>query len=297
MPLKRKVQPLIYAVILTAVGAALYKILVQHHLEQTAALFIGLPTVLAILLVYFVKPRTAFGMTMFSITLVILISAIFLGEGVVCVLMAAPIAYFVGALIGLGIDRVNRRRRNPTGTALILLPFVAMSFEGVNTLLSLPRENIVQVDAVVLGDVLSIRHTLAGPLHFGRHLPVFLRLGFPLPTESAGEGLETGTRKAVHFAGGEGHPGDLTAVITGGGEGWTQCDFVSDTSHIAHWLAWETAKVEWSAVNDRQVHIRWTVTYRRSLDPAWYFGPLERYGVRLAIEYLIQGLENSGNTI
>ena len=51
-----------------------------RHLEQTAALFIGLPTVLAIVLVRFVKPRTAFGLIMFSITLVILFSAIFLGE-------------------------------------------------------------------------------------------------------------------------------------------------------------------------------------------------------------------------
>jgi hypothetical protein len=30
--------------------------------------------------------------------------------------------------------------------------------------------------------------------------------------------------------------------------------------------------------------------YRRNLDPAWYFGPWERYGVGLAGKYLIDNL-------
>ena len=33
--------------------------------------------------------------------------------------------------------------------------------------------------------------------------------------------------------------------------------------------------------------MRWTLRYRRLLDPAWYFGPWERYAVRLAAGYLI----------
>ena len=34
----------------------------------------------------------------------------------------------------------------------------------------------------------------------------------------------------------------------------------------------------------------WTLSYRRRLDPAWYFAPLERYGVGLAAGYLIETL-------
>jgi hypothetical protein len=292
---RRKISPLIYGLIISAVGAALYKILVERHLEQTSALFIGLPTLLAILLVYFVKPRTVFGLTMFTMTLVILITAIFFGEGIVCILMAAPVLYFVAAIIGLIAEWITRRR-NKRSTMLVLIPFVAMSFEGVTPRLSLPRENVVKVEAIVLGVPESFRHKLSEPFHFGKDLPTFLRLGFPLPTASMSQGLEAGTRKTVHFAGGEGNPGDLTAVITGGGIDWTECEFVSDTSHIAHWLAWKSARIEWTPVNDHQVRVRWTVTYQRSLDPAWYFGPMERYGVRLALEYLVQGFQDSRNT-
>jgi len=94
---KQRRDPFTHVLIAAAAGVALYRILVQRHLEQTAALFIGLPTVLAILLVYFVKPRTSFGVMMYSITLVLLFSALFLGEGFVCVLMAAPVVFAVGA--------------------------------------------------------------------------------------------------------------------------------------------------------------------------------------------------------
>jgi hypothetical protein len=36
--------------------------------------------------------------------------------------------------------------------------------------------------------------------------------------------------------------------------------------------------------------VRWTIRYRRDLDPAWYFGPWERYAVRLAGNYLIDNV-------
>jgi hypothetical protein len=36
--------------------------------------------------------------------------------------------------------------------------------------------------------------------------------------------------------------------------------------------------------------VTWTLRYRRGLDPAWYFGPWERYAVRLAAAYLIESV-------
>ena len=34
--------------------------------------------------------------------------------------------------------------------------------------------------------------------------------------------------------------------------------------------------------------MRWTLRYKRLLDPAWYFGPWERYAAKLTADYLIQ---------
>jgi hypothetical protein len=297
---KQKTDSFIYLILLSAIGVVFYKLLVLKRLEQTAALFIGLPTILAIALVSFVKPKSSFGYTMVSITMVILFSAIFLGEGAICILIAAPLAYFIGAILSLATDAMRRRRENRPGNGpgngrgdvLVLLPFIVMSLEGLSPRLSFPRENTVQVESLLEGSPASIRQKLAEPMQFKQSLPPFFLLGFPLPTGAIGQGLEPGARRTVHFAGGEGQPGDLTWKITAVGDNWMECKILSDTSHIAHWLAWQKARVEWTAIDAGHTRVRSTVHYRRDLDPAWYFGPLQHYGVRLAVDFLNRGLEN-----
>jgi hypothetical protein len=69
---------------------------------------------------------------------------------------------------------------------------------------------------------------------------------------------------------------------------------VSDTSKIAHWLDWRQAEVRWTAVRPNRTRVRWTVRYTRRLDPAWYFGPWERYAVRLAAGYLVENVATPG---
>lgn len=297
---RRKIHGFVYVILLSAIGVVFYKSLVLGRLEQTAALFIGLPTILAIALVSFVKPKSSFGYTMVSITMVILFSAIFLGEGVICILIAAPLAYFIGAILSLATDAMRRRRENRPDNGrsevLILLPFIVMSLEGLSPRLSFPRENTVQVESLLNGSPESIRQQLAAPMQFNQSLPPFFLLGFPLPTGAVGEGLQAGARRTVHFAGGEGHPGDLTWEITAVGDNWMECTILSDTSHIAHWLAWQKARVEWSAVDGQHTKVRSTVHYRRDLDPAWYFGPLQHYGVGLAVDFLNRGLEDPAAT-
>ena len=39
-----------------------------------------------------------------------------------------------------------------------------------------------------------------------------------------------------------------------------------------------------------RTQVTWTLAYERALDPAWYFGPWERYATRLAAGYLIDAV-------
>ena len=55
-------------------------------------------------------------------------------------------------------------------------------------------------------------------------------------------------------------------------------------------LRWREATVEWDAVSPNATRVQWTLRYSRDLDPAWYFGPWERYAVRLAAGYLIDSV-------
>jgi len=92
----------------------------------------------------------------------------------------------------------------------------------------------------------------------------------------------------IRFGGGEGKPGDLVLAVSESNANRVVFQAKSDTSHIAHWLTWRSAEVEWQETGSDQTRVRWTLRYRRSLDPAWYFGPWERYAVRLSGDYLAE---------
>jgi hypothetical protein len=154
--------------------------------------------------------------------------------------------------------------------------------------LSFAREERIAVEREVAISPREVVRALALPPRFTGRLPLFLRLGFPRPVAVSGLGLAPGDRRTIHFAGGEGRPGDLVLEVTEAGPGRIRFHPLADGSKVAHWLAWEDAVVEWAPAGLGRTRVRWTQSFRRDLDPAWYFGPWERYAVRLAAEYLIE---------
>jgi len=122
-----------YAVICLAIafaaGSFLYRLLRHIHLGDSAAMFLGVPAVLAILVALTPKVKTVTGGIIKGITLALLIVAPLLGEGYLCILIAAPLFYAVGGIIGLIVDYVRRRKHATLGCiAVVLLP---MCLEGV----------------------------------------------------------------------------------------------------------------------------------------------------------------------
>lgn len=287
-PKSRRARTLLVGVIVAlAASCAAYKILVAHHLEQTSALFIGLPALLAILVVVFAKPRSAVGMLCLTTLTALLMSGMFLGEGFICILMAAPIFLGLAILVGAVIDYARHKDKSETTmTCLLILGLAPMSLEGVTPKLSFPREETVVVEEVVPASAAQVVQQLSSDPRFSAPLPAYLRLGFPRPIEASGQGLAVGDRRVIRFGGGEGKPGDLILAVSQSDANRVVFQAESDTSHIAHWLTWRSAEVEWRETADAQTRVRWTLRYRRSLDPAWYFGPWERYAVRLSGEYL-----------
>ena len=281
--------PLIAFIITLAIGVVAYRLLSSHRLEQTAALFIGLPTILALaVLMLAPQPKSWTGAIFMTITIFLLISGMLLGEGFICVLMAAPIAYAVGLIVGLLSDWFEKKGH--AKNALMIIPFAMMSLEGVHGRLSFGRMETITAEQVVTGSPASVEHALAATPHFDRALPLFLNLGFPRPVGALGTGLNPGDQRLIHFAGGEGRPGDLLLIVTERDPMRVRFMITSDSSHIAHWLAWKSAEVTWEPVDAQHTRVRWTTVYRRLLDPAWYFRPWERYAVRLSASYLIDTL-------
>jgi len=288
MTQRRTARVMIIALtLLLAAGSLGYRWLTWHHLEQTSAMFIGLPAILAIAIAMLPQPKSATGTILKTLSLFLLLSGILLGEGFICILMAAPLVLGVGCLVGMARDREQRRR----GVPLMALPLIVlMGVEGTTPQLSFPREEQVSVEKTIAATPSEIRTALATTPQFRTTLPLYLRLKFPLPGETSGSGLQEGALRVVRFAGGEGKPGNLVMRVGEADDQHVRFDAVSDTSHIAHWLKWEEARVDLTEVAAGQTRVRWTLRYRRDLDPAWYFGPWERYAARLAAGYLIDNV-------
>ena len=270
-----------------AAGSILYRLLIQHHLGHSAAMFIGIPAVIAILLALMPKPKTVTGGILKGITFALLIIAPLLGEGYLCILMASPLFYLVGIVVGLLVDCLRQKRGATLSCVLVVL--LPMSLEGVVPALSFNRDQVVEVRRVVEGPAALVEQRLAFSPVVTTRLPMALRIGFPIPLAAWGNGLDIGAKRIIHFAGAEGDPpGDLTMRVTERREGYVRFETVSDSSKLTQWIRWDSSEVEWRRLDPNHTEVKWRVRFERQLDPAWYFAPLERAAVDEAARYLIQ---------
>jgi hypothetical protein len=277
-------------VLLTA--SAFFRLLAWGSLEHTSLVFIGIPALLAIITALLPTPSSATGTICKVMTLALLISGVALGEAFVCVLFAAPLFFLVGITIGLIVDSRRRRERASFDARTLTLLAVVLapaSLEGVLPGMEFDREEAVTVVRVVDGSPADVAEALARRPRFERRLPLFLRLGFPAPGATDGSGLQPGDSRRIEFLHGH-HPGTLVLTVGRSEPGIVDFHGLSDHSYITHWLAWRRAEVRWREIAPQRTEVSWTLTYRRRLDPAWYFKPLERYGVAQAAGYLIDTL-------
>ena len=292
-PEERNARRLLAAVIFALMAAGIsYRLLVLKRLEHTSLVFLGIPAVIAIATLY-VRPRSAIGTINKIIVIALCMSGAVFGEALVCIVMAAPIFILAGTVVGALINWVQKPGSDdPPGSArwrasigIALLP---LSVEGVVPSFEFNRDEQVSVTRVVDATPTAVRDALARSPQFDRALPAFLRLGFPVPGHTSGEGLRVGDRRSVMFAHGEHHSGALVMEVAASDSASATFVAVSDSSYITHWLAWQDATVAWTPADAGRTAVTWTLRYKRRLDPAWYFAPLERYGAWLAARYLIE---------
>ena len=165
-----------------------------------------------------------------------------------------------------------------------------LALEGVTPGYSFDRAELVTVTQRVAAAPREVREAVSAMPDFSEEVPTFLRMGFPQPVAASGAGLRVGDRRTVRFAGGEGEPGDLVLEVARSEPGLLVFRPISDDSHIGTWLRWKSATMRWSANAQGGTDVSLALAYDRGLDPAWYFGPWERYGVELAAQHVVARL-------
>jgi hypothetical protein len=291
---EKRAKRLLAAVLLALMAAGLaFRALVLKELEHTSLVFVGIPALLAFMVLY-TRPKTAIGTVNKVIAIALCLSGVIFGEALVCILMAAPIFLLVGTLVGLLINWIRGASGGGRGGSpwrgAIGLVIVPLGVEGVVPGFEFNRDERVEVSRIVNASPDAVRRALGETPTFDRTLPPFLRLGFPTPGHTSGSGLEVGDRRSVMMIHGEHHNGALVFAVSAADSSSVRFTAVSDSSYVTHWLSWRDAIVRWEPVDGGRTRVTWELRYRRRLDPAWYFAPLERYGVSLAAGYLIDAL-------
>ena len=270
-------------------AVVVYRLTHRVGLSQTGAFFVGLPAILAITVALSPRAKTLTGMTFKAVTFGLLLSGVLLGEGFVCIVMAAPLFYLVALPIAAAVQRA-RDRGSPPGRAyaLVVAPVMLLSLEGVFDATTLPVANRVAATVTVHAGPDEVEAALASVPAFDEPLPAFLHQArFPRPVGAEGSGLEVGATRRIMFSSPMGlAPLDLRVVERGPNMVVFTVD--ADRTPIAGWMALRRATITWSGAPQSSTRVRWELEFDRALSPAFYFAPLERYAARLAAGYLIE---------
>jgi hypothetical protein len=282
--------------ILAALFAAMlgYKVLHAGGLEQTALFYVGLPATIALVVAATARPRSATGLAVAVVTIALALAGPLLNEGVICLVLAAPLFYLIAVIIGVAIDIGRRSRATRRLNTFGLVPVLAvLCLHGV-VASPAPQDEVVTVTRTVPGTLEQFATALSGPADFTRPRSAFLsRLPFPRVVEVAGTGLELGDERVITFTprhslgiGARPTPRSMRLRVTASAPTRVRFDVVEDTA-TARWLRWNTSQVSWRPMRTGATEVTWQLTYRRTFDPGWYFGPLQHYGMQQATDYLL----------
>jgi len=271
-------------VAILAITSLAYRLISEYEFEQTSVLFVGIPTLITLLMIrYSGTPKSAYGIVFKVITLFLLMSSILLGEGIVCILFAAPIFYGVSALIIFVYQTLEERHKSKMNSIVIIpvIIILAMPF-GIK---SEPELQSVQTSAIIQNGI-SLEALNKLP-DFESGFPGFFKLGFPKPLDIKGAGIKTGDIRNIRFKSNTKGIGTLALKVSDRDEESITFSIIQDDTHINHWLTWKNIKVKLIPLDNKQTKVVWTSNYVCDLGPNWYFEPLEKYAVGLMNEHLI----------
>jgi hypothetical protein len=286
-------------ILLVGVASIAVRLLVEYSFDTSALLYVGIPYIISLLIALYRPVRTNeqwwhqyrdHSLTALS---VFLASSIVLFEGFVCVVFFLPI-YFLVVSIGFVIRwfDVSRKRRNGSTYAFVLPVIVlASSLEGTSETVTVPRDSHVVVTKTANLTVEQVMDNIAQPfnLQTDRHWMLAL---FPMPYEIEAGSLNPGdihyvrTRYHRWFVTNT-HEGELSLQIVDVQANKIRTKFLHDTTFFSSYLTPVGTEITLNELNPTQTEISLRIDYQRKLDPAWYFHPLQQYGVAQMADFLI----------
>ena len=289
---KNTLDPIL--VIVVGIAGASYFFLRSRSLDSSAALYVGIPVLLAIALSFTSKAKTIVGGTMKAITIILLLLAPLMGEGFLCIFMAAPIFYLVAFAAALFIQHLKDKKDQSHKSHAMLLLIMLSAMEGTTPELTFNNQHKVTVTQTIALPSEEIKNRLAAPFDFESDRPLFLKI-FPLPDQTVNEGIAVGDKITLDFTYNKlflwnPQQGQMQWQIATVNDQSIRYVPSKDNSYLSNYLTWKSSKVEWKPVDALHTQITWTLAYQRDLDPAWYFSPMQYLATKLTAHTLIENI-------
>ena len=65
---------------------------------------------------------------------------------------------------------------------------------------------------------------------------------------------------------------------------------IEDESYISNYMTLHGTELSFEPINSEETLVSLTIRFDRTLDPVWYFEPLERFAVKKSAKFLINEL-------
>ena len=289
---------------LTLLGIVLVASLLFHgvlhsRVSGSALLYIGIPFLIAIMLIFTAKKidkpslMQRFWALVRNAFIVMLASSAILLEGFLCVVMFMPIYFFIVLLAFLIISLYEKHANKKNKLHIHILPILLLvsSLEGTHPDLSFDRYNEVASTRVIHADIEHIKRSLIQPVELQDKRSWFLSM-FPMPYKIEAKALEAGDIHKIHYRYHRWiitntHEGYVLLKIAEVKDNYIRTEVIEDTSYLSHYMKSYGTEIRLNPIDDQNTEVTLTIKYKRLLDPAWYFGPLQEYGVKQTANYLI----------
>jgi hypothetical protein len=254
----------------------------------------------AILYVFIPQPKgwsrtKRIGRHLLATLIVMLASSAILFEGFICVIMAAPIYIFFALLAILmtphQADPERFKKSDVFRASFVPLAVIVVSVEGLTDTTSFPREEVITRTQVLNLTPKQIHANLARPIHLDAKRSAFLSI-FPLPERIEAPKFEQGATHTAYFTYRRWgftnvHKGETRIAMNTVKPLFVETEVTKDTSYFSHYLKIHGTQIKMLPQTDGSTQVSLTIRYRRTLDPAWYFGPMQRRAIGESAEYLL----------
>lgn len=295
-------NPGLALLLLIGAAALVIRTLLDSQFGHGTLLYLVVPFAISVALYSFTRPSQRQGLGWDYLnhlrfaTIIFLATSALLFEGFLCVLMFMPIYYVVVSAGYLFRWWLDRGHDGPSRLHALAIPvlFTVLATEGLTPETSFPRDRVATYTTITDQDAAALQRNMAAPIVFRGERPWFIRL-FPLPDRMQTGSLGVGDVHRLHFTYKKWFftnyaQGEMDVRIAEVTPNHIRTQILRNTAYLSHYMRVDGTDVRFDPLPNGHTRVTLSVHYRRLLDPAWYFGPMQQVAAEQSAQYLVDNI-------